>query len=163
VAGRQLARGDRPVDRRHGEIAKHIVRRAKAVRVDPDEYTVEITCLLTELRTDGRRRRHLAFGVGAGDLLVLDRDRWRGRPGPPEPAGGSDSLPASIRPWLHPFEAGPGDAMLVVTGSTGRHLRDGGSAAWAQPRDLLDFLWQLSSGRDTTADRTAVGIWDVGR
>lgn len=142
-------------------VGTHLVRRAKPAKVDPAEYTVEITCLLTELRSEQPHRRHLAFGVGTGDLLVLNGGRWRGRPDPSSPAGDPDSLPTCIRPWLQPFGAGPGDALLLVTGPTARHLRDGGTAGWDRPRDLHEFLWQLSSGRDTSADRTAVGVWDL--
>jgi hypothetical protein len=141
--------------------------------LDPREVATELTCVLTRLGDprsgDGARRAHLAFGVGAGQVLVQRLDAApRNVLGP---AGGGQpatvpAAPDAVR-WAR-FETTPGDLVVACTASTvpllGRdEFRKSVTAEWLTAAPALSrFLAQLNfADQFCTEDRTAAVLWEV--
>jgi hypothetical protein len=164
-------------DDRLGEVLRGVLRAmadplteaAKWRGIEPHEIATELTCVLTRLG-DGPRRAHLAFGVGAGPVLVM-------RPGSApavvlKPMGRGET-PTAVLPadpdtlsWAR-FETAPGEVALACTSSTAGLLSrsefgDHVAAEWlTAPPSLTRFLAQLNfADKLHREDRTAVALWE---
>ncbi len=151
--------------------ARPLADAARSRGFEPQDVATELTCVLTKLG-DGSRRMHLAFGVGAGRVLVLRPDAApRTVLGADDNGGGpaDASLPGDPEAvqWAR-FETVPGDLVLACTAPTVPLLdRDGFRrdviSEWltAPPR-LSRFLAQLNyADQFCTEDRSAIALWEV--
>jgi hypothetical protein len=152
------------------ELASSLADAAKWRLLEPRDIATELTCVLTRLG-DGPRRSHLAFAVGAGQVLLL-------RPGAASrnvlaAADGSGRQPAVTLPgdpdkvrWAH-FETRPGDVVLACTTSTATLLEQKGfqdqvTTEWLDgPPGLTRFLAQLNfADQIRTEDRAIAALWE---
>ena len=153
-------------------VGDHLVDKAKTVSppVPLQDVSVELTCLLTELG-DRDRRRHLAFGVGTGGVLVrVDggfKDVFTATVG--DAVSGAVLPDPSVSMRVMPFTSAPGDTVVLATGAACRVLISefGGPfffREWERPRDLVEFLWQASARMEHSGpDRSVVCLWDGGK
>lgn len=151
-------------------VASRLTELAQSRQVPEAESAVELVCLVSQLG-DTPARRHLAFGIGGGEVFRCTDQGWKlvfsAQQGMGKPAvlpGGHQRLQAAM------VESRPNDVLLVASHAAAQLLagRDSGAffaEQWRQgPRDLVEFLWQFSARTPGTAkDRTAVCLWDSGR
>jgi hypothetical protein len=127
-----------------------------------DAVATQLTCLLSRIG-DTPRRAHLAFGVGAGPVLVAPPGV--GWPGVERTGRDADYLPQDHKTtWSRLLWTTPGDLVVVCTSSAGSLLDSAGDqlrAGWAEPPSLIGYLYQLS-GPDGSAtdDRAVVCLWE---
>jgi hypothetical protein len=143
---------------------------ARSRGLEPRDIATELTCVLTRLG-DGPRRAHLAFGVGAGHVMVLHPGTAPTTILAPDGNGGrsAGTLPASPDSveWAR-FETRPGDVVLTCTATTAALLnreefRGQVTPEWLDgPPGLTRFLAQLNyTDQICTDDRTAIGLWEA--
>lgn len=152
-------------------VSRNLEGLARDEKVEVSDVRVELTCLLSELG-DASTRRHLVFRVGRGVVLRRAGHAWQqvfpadGAPTQPVglPGGQSDALQVGT------VDSAQGDALVVASAAAHQYLTAGDSAAhfareWGSgPRDLVEFLWQLSARTSATKnDRTVICLWDFGQ